>query len=354
MLMHLDSETVSLEYRSYIGKKRSFISVLAISTVLAFFLSLSLGASGMPLSQVFKGLFGLAEGKEKLILWNIRMPQAVAAVLAGAGLSLSGVAMQAILRNPLGSPFTLGFSHAGAFGAAFTVMILSKLTERLPTWAVAAGPGVIALGAFLFCLLATAVILAVSSYRGASPETMVLCGVALGSLFTAGTMFLQFFADDVQLAAIVFWTFGDLSRADWTDLAVMASVLIPGGVYFFLKRWDFNGMEAGDEAAMGLGIDVAGIRLKGLVISALMVSVTVAYLGVIGFVGLVCPHGVRRIIGDDYRYIVPACAVAGPLLLLVADGVARQIMSPHVLPVAVLTSFLGAPAFLWLLVRVKR
>lgn len=347
-------DTLSAEYRTYIGRKKAFIGTLAVLAILAFLGSLSIGASGMRMSQVLRGLFGLSRGKERLILWNIRMPQALAAVLAGAGLSMSGAAMQAILRNPLGSPFTLGFSHAGAFGAALTLMILSKFNDYLPIWAQLAGPGIVAVGAFLFCLAATSVILAVASVRGASPETMVLCGVALSSLFTAGTMFLQFFADDVQLAATVFWTFGDLARADWTDLAVMASVLVPGGVYFFLKRWDFNGMEAGDEAAMGLGIDVSGLRLKGLVISALMVSVTVAYLGVIGFVGLVSPHAVRRIIGDDYRYVVPGCAVAGSLLLLAADGFAKVVMAPHVLPVAVLTSFLGAPAFLWLLVRGRK
>lgn len=352
--MHLDRIEVSLSYRRHIEKKRLFLACLCLLTVLCFCLSLSVGVSGMPMEKVVKGILGMTEGRDRLILWNIRMPQAVAAVAAGAGLALSGAAMQAILRNPLGSPFTLGFSHAGAFGAALTVMILSKISPVLPIWITSAGPGIVAIGAFLFCMIATSVILAVSAYRGASPETMVLCGVALGSLFTAGTMFLQYFADDVQLAAMVFWTFGDLGRAEWRDLAVMGAVLIPGGVYFFLKRWDFNAIEAGDETARGLGVDVSRLRLVGLVVSSLMVSVTVAYLGVIGFVGLICPHFVRRLLGDDYRYVIPASAVAGALLLLLADVSARQIMVPHVMPVAVLTSFLGAPAFLWLLVRSVR
>ncbi|MCF4152153.1 iron ABC transporter permease [Dethiosulfovibrio sp. F2B] len=349
--MHLDGVEVSLSYKKYAGKKRLFLLVLVALTLSAFMLSLSVGVSGMTVPQVIRGFLGLSEGRDSLILWNIRLPQAIAAVVAGAGLSLSGVAMQAILRNPLGSPFTLGFSHAGAFGAALTVMLIGNLSERAPYWLLSFGPGIVAVGAFCFCMVATAVILAISATRGAAPETMVLCGVALGSLFTAGTMFLQYFADDVQLAAIVFWTFGDLARADWQDLAVMTAVLLPAGGYFFLRRWDFNAIEAGDETARGLGVDVSRLRLRGLVISALIVSITVSYLGVIGFVGLVCPHAIRRMIGDDYRYLVPASAVAGALLLLLADTAARQILSPHVLPVAVLTSFLGAPAFLWLLLR---
>ncbi len=233
-------------------------------------------------------------------------------------------------------------------------MVLDGLSDRLPYAVMSVGPGIVAVGAFILCMLATGVILAVSAYRGASPETMVLCGVAIGSLCTAGTMILQYFADDIQLAAMVFWSFGDLGRADWADLGLMVAVLLPAGLYFFLRRWDFNAVEAGDEMARGLGVHVSRLRLVGLMVSALMVSVTVACLGVIGFVGLVCPHGVRRIIGDDHRYLLPTSAVAGALLLLLADTAARQIVAPHVLPVSVLTSFLGAPTFLWLLVRKRR
>ena len=350
--MHLDRVEVSLQYRKYTERKRLFIMVLLFLGILAFFASLSIGISGMPLDKVLKGLLGLTSGREKLILWNIRLPQALSAVVAGAGLALAGVAMQAILRNPLGSPFTLGYSHAGAFGAAFTVMLLGVV--EIPSWVSAFGPGLIAIGAFIACMVATVVILIVSSYRGASPEAIILCGVALGSLFTAGTMFLQFFADDVQLAAMVFWTFGDLGRATWQDLGVMSSVVFAGGFYFFTKRWDFNAIEAGDETARGLGVDVSRLRLTILIVASLMVSVTVAYLGVIGFVGLICPHAVRRLVGDDSRYVIPGSCIAGALLLLLANIAAKQVLSPHVVPVSVLTSFLGAPAFLWLLIRGRR
>lgn len=349
----MEDKVLPSGYRRYIEKKRAFVLGLLVLTALAFLWSLTLGVSGMGYGRVLKALFRISNGKDSLILWNIRLPQALSGVLAGGGLSLSGVAMQAILKNPLGSPFTLGFSHAGAFGAALTIMLLSEI-PYVPLFLQSAGPGIVAFGAFLFCLLTSWVILAVAKAKGARPETMVLCGVALSSLFTAGTMFLQFFADDSELAATVFWTFGDLARAEWRDIGVMALVMIPGGLYFYLKRWDFNGLEAGDEVAMGLGIDVESLRLRALVVAALMVSVSVAYLGVIGFVGLVSPHFIRRVMGDDYRWVVPGCAFFGAFLLLAADGIARVVMAPHVLPVAVLTSFLGAPAFLWLLVRGRK
>lgn len=180
---------------------------------------------------------------------------------------------------------------------------------------------------------------------------MVLTGVALGALFTAGTMFLQYFADDVQLAAMVFWTFGDTARANWNHLGLIFGVTLAAGLYFAANAWNYNAVDAGDEAAKGLGVRVERVRLLGMLAATLVTAVTIAFLGVIGFVGLVTPHMLRRIIGSDHRYLLPATALAGAVLLLAADTAARLILAPHVLPVSVLTSFLGAPVFLSLILR---
>jgi iron complex transport system permease protein len=180
---------------------------------------------------------------------------------------------------------------------------------------------------------------------------MVLAGVALGSLFTAGTMFLQFFADDVQLAAIVFWTFGDVARASWKELGIMTVLISLTCIYFYYNRWNYNAIDAGDETARGLGVDVQKVRLTGMILSCVVTAAIVAFLGIIGFVGLVCPHIVRRLIGDDHRFLIPGTLLCGSILLLSADTVARIIMAPHVLPVAILTSSLGAPLFIYILVR---
>jgi iron complex transport system permease protein len=352
--MHLAGGEKPEEYRHYVAYKFGFMGLAAVALVLAMAVSLSLGAAGVPLSAVAKTLLGIRVSERfDLIVWNIRMPQALAAIVAGAGLSVAGAAMQSILRNPLGSPFTLGISQAAAFGAAFSVMILgSGIMQSTNIGSITiSNPFVTTILAYAFSMIAAGVIMLVSSARGATPEVMVLTGVALGALFTAGTMFLQYFADDVQLAAMVFWTFGDVSRASWTELVLLASVIGLSSVYLLSRSWDYNAIDAGDETAKGLGVRVERARLTGMLAASLVTAVIVSFLGVIGFVGLVVPHMVRRIIGGDNRFLMPATVICGALLLLVSDTVARMMLAPHVLPVSVLTAFMGAPTFIYLLLR---
>jgi iron complex transport system permease protein len=200
-------------------------------------------------------------------------------------------------------------------------------------------------------MVAAAVIIGVSKIRGASPETMVLTGIALASLFTAGTMLLQFFADDTQLAAMVFWTFGDVARANWAEFWVLTGTTLAAGAYFIVNGWSYNAVDAGDETAKGLGVNVERVRLIGMLVASLLTAVTVAFLGIIGFVGLVCPHMVRRVIGGDHRFLLPGTLVVGAVLLLASDTAARLMLAPHVLPVSILTAFLGAPVFIYLIIR---
>jgi iron complex transport system permease protein len=183
---------------------------------------------------------------------------------------------------------------------------------------------------------------------------MILVGVALGALFTAGTMFLQFFADDMELAAMVFWTFGDTARASWPELGAIAAATALSTVYFCAGSWDYNAIESGDTTARGLGVRVGWVRLVGMVVSTLLTAMIIAFLGIIGFVGLVVPHMVRRCIGSDYRFLLPASVLFGALLLLGSDTVARLLLSPRILPVSILTAFLGAPVFLALIIRGKQ
>jgi len=352
--MHLTENDLHTEYLRYTGRKIAFIALCLIALGLMILLSISKGAAGIPIIDVAKTLVGAdVSVRFKMIVWNIRLPQVLCAVAAGAGLSVAGAVMQSILRNPLGSPFTLGISHAAAFGAALAVMILGSGVMT------SSGVGAVKISniylttaiAFIFSLLAAGAIVAISKVRGASPETMVLTGVALGSLFTAGTMFLQFFADDVQLAAMVFWTFGDVARASWSELAVISLVTAAAVVYFVANGLNYNAVDAGDETAKGLGVRVDRIRLVGMLAASLVTAVIVAFLGIIGFVGLVCPHMVRRLIGSDHRFLLPASIVMGSLLLLGSDTAARLILAPHLLPVSILTAFMGAPVFIYLIAR---
>jgi iron complex transport system permease protein len=351
---HLTHGHVPDGYTAYVGRKVWLIVALAALCLVLMVAAISLGAVRVPPAQTLRALFGLETAAQwRTIVRDIRLPHALAALLAGAGLAAAGAAMQSILRNPLGSPFTLGLSQAAAFGAAFAVMALGTgVMQSTQTNAVTiARPGLTALAAFTACMGTALVVTAIARLRGATPEVLVLSGVALGSLFSAATMFLQYFADDVQLAAIVFWTFGDVGRAGWREVAFMAATVAAALAFFLANRWNYNAIDAGDETARGLGVRVGRVRLLGMLAASLLTAVIVAFIGVIGFVGLICPHIVRRTIGDDQRFLMPAVCLTGAALLLAADIAARLLLAPHVLPVAVLTAFLGAPAFLYILLR---
>ena len=352
--MHLSAGTINQEYVRYTGRKTAFIILGLLILGLMILYSISTGAARIPIADVVRALAGSGESNRfHIIVWQIRLPQVLAAVVTGAGLSASGAVMQSVLRNPLGSPFTLGISHAAAFGAAFSVMILGSgtMTSTQVGAVIISNPYITTAIAFLFSMATSFFIMAVARMRGSKPESMILAGVALGALFTAGTMFLQFFADDVQLAAMVFWTFGDVARAGWRELAVLAFVTIAAILYFICNSWNYNAVDAGDETAKGLGVRVERVRLAGMLTASLVTAVIVSFLGIIGFVGLVCPHMVRRLIGADNRFLLPASAVLGAVLLLVSDTVARLVLAPHLLPVSILTAFMGAPVFLTLIVK---
>jgi len=353
-MSHLNHGRIPAEYNAYISRKIFFLTALAFVAAFLFIMAVSLGAVRVPMQEVMRVLSGMdTDARFQTIIRDIRLPHAMAALLAGAGLSAAGAAMQSILRNPLGSPFTLGISQAGAFGAAFAVMMLGTgAMQSTQVGAITiANPYLTTISAFIACMATSLIIIAIARIRGASPEVMVLSGVALGSLFSAGTMFLQYFADDVQLAAMVFWTFGDVGRAGWQEVGFMAVVVIAGVFFFVLNRWNYNAVDAGDETARSLGVRVERVRMVGMMAASLITAFIVSFLGVIGFVGLICPHIVRRVIGDDHRFVMPASCLTGAVLLLASDTVARLILSPHVLPVSILTAFLGAPTFLYLLIQ---
>lgn len=178
---------------------------------------------------------------------------------------------------------------------------------------------------------------------------MVLGGVALSSLLTGGTTLLQYFASDIQLSAIVYWTFGDLGRGSWTEMKIVTVLTAILSVYFYANRWAYNALDSGENSAKTLGVNVSQVRIVGLTLCALLTATVVSFVGIISFIGLVAPHLMRRLIGDDHRYLLPGSAVAGSALLLASDTVARTILAPTMLPVGAITSFLGAPVFLYLL-----
>ncbi|MDO5554941.1 MAG: iron ABC transporter permease [Planctomycetia bacterium] len=342
------------QYKRYIGWKLFILIASAVSIPILLFLSISLGVVRIPICELFAILTGRDSGDGAAqIIWQSRLPQALIALLAGSGLSITGTAMQAVLRNPLSSPFTLGISSAAAFGAACVVVLgggrIAALDHTITKFGLPYGS--IAIGAFVSSLVATGLILFLAGLRHIKTETILLTGVALSAFYGAGIMLLQYIAEEQQLAAMVYWTFGDTQRGTWPVIAFLAVVVPLFAMWFCRQGWNYNAILHGEETARGLGVSVRRVRGLTMVFGALLTSTLVATLGVIGFVGLVVPHLARLAIGSDNRYVLPLSFFLGGGILLISDTAARILLMPRMMPVSILTAFIGAPIFLFMLLK---
>jgi iron complex transport system permease protein len=243
------------------------------------------------------------------------------------------------LKNPLGSPSTLGISQGAAFGAALSIVIF--------------GAEVFSVSFFAFsgAMAATLTILVLARLKSLSPEAIILAGVALSSLFASATLLIQYLATETELAMVVFWTFGDVARSNWQEIFLMTGTILLVSCYIISLKWELNAMSYGEETAKGLGVRVQRIRIIGMILSTLVAALATAFHGVIAFIGLIAPHIARRLVGENHGFLIPCSLLIGALLLLTADTLGRIIIGSGALPVGVLTSFLGAPMFLYLLVR---
>lgn len=343
--------------KHYIKSIKAKLLLGALLFLLIFFVaivSISTGSMNLSFNDVLQAL--LTNTENSYIVWNIRLTRVVGAILAGASLGVAGTVMQNVLKNPLASPFTLGVSHGAAFGAAFAIIVLGAgQTHAFGNEAVTVFKSYpVVLSAFCGALMTVILILLLSFLRNISPEGIILAGVALSSLFGSATMFLQYFASDFQVAATVFWTFGDIGKAGWNENKLMFAVFALCFIYFFFQRWNFNAILWGDEVAKSLGVNIKFLRVSGMFLSAFVVSVCTAFLGIIGFVGLISPHVVRLLIGNDHRFLIPYSALLGAFLLGISDLLSRTILSPIILPVGIITSFAGAPMFFYLLIRRRK
>ncbi|MBD3339624.1 MAG: iron chelate uptake ABC transporter family permease subunit [Candidatus Lokiarchaeota archaeon] len=349
----MKANEIQEDFEKY-NKRREYFIILNFFLILVFIIvGITFGAYEISIFEIVEVLFGGGERTQGLIIWRIRMPRVLSALLAGMALGLAGVTMQSILRNPIGSPFTLGISQAAVFGVAFAVIVLGagSLRSQASDAVLINNLYSVTIFAFLFSLFSTSIVLLLIKLKNAKPETMILTGIILGSLFSALTTALMYFANDVQIASVIFWTFGDLNRATWNNFFILSIILVPALIYFMKNAWNYNVLNSGDETAESLGVNCDRLRIYGMIVASLTVSVVIAFFGIIAFVGLVVPHIVRRIIGGDERYLIPASCLFGGVFLLIADTIARTIISPIVLPVGILTSFLGAPLFLYLLLK---
>lgn len=338
-----------LQERKTRARKTMAILILGLAvTVLAFVCTFA-GSSRMTASECLAALMKSSTASNNRIIWNIRIPRVLAAIIAGAGLSVSGLIMQTSLNNPMASPSTLGVSNAAVFGANLSIIAFAGgfLTtgNNLTNYTVGANPYAASLTAFMFSTLSILLILGLCRLRSFSPSIVVLAGIAVGSIWTAGTTILQFYATDVGLSAAVVWNFGDLGRATYHSNLIMFAVVTLGSVFFMLMSWKYNALLSGDVAAKTMGVNVDRLRFVSLLLASLITAICVSFLGIIGFVGVICPHTAKRMLGQDHRFSIPASMLGGSLLLLLADTLSRSMGNGSALPVGAITTLLGAPFF---------
>ncbi|MGI6405802.1 MAG: FecCD family ABC transporter permease [Syntrophaceticus sp.] len=342
-------------YDAFVRRKRLVLVIAFLATIVVALYAISAGSLNIPMSEVIKTLVGKGEAQAKMVISGIRLPRVVAAVVVGAALAVAGAVMQCVLQNPLASASTLGVSQGAAFGAALGIIVFGGGVVNSDSAATAItinNPYIVTLCAFFMGSVSTVVIILISQLKkDLGPGGLILAGVALASLFSGGSTLLQYFADETKISSVVFWTFGNLGSAGWTELLILTIVLLVALTYFMLNRWNYNAMESGADTAKSLGVNTRAVTLISMGIGSLTAAVAVSFVGIINFVGLVAPHIMRRFVGNDYRYLIPSSAVAGALLLILADTFGRLIIAPVILPIGAITSFLGAPMFLYLLFK---
>ena len=347
-----DKEGVHAKYMAFTERKITLILFLLPLILLTAGIATSLGSADITIGEAYTAFlhkffpdYFASNWLAQTCVWELRLPRILMGILAGTGLGVAGSIIQGTLRNPLASPYTLGISSGAGFGASLAILAGSGF---------AGGQYLVIGSAFIFALISSFIIIGLASCRGATPETMILAGIAMTCLFGSATTILQYFGDAEAVKEAVFWMVGDLGRASWKKLSMVCVVLAACLPLLLWKSWDLNVIGGGDDSAHSLGINVKRTRIYLMIVSTLMVASVVCFTGTIGFIGLVAPHIVRMIIGGDNRFLVPASGLLGAVLLVVSDTMARRIIAPVILPVGTLTAFLGVPLFLYLIMRKRR
>ena len=327
-------------------RRAALVGVMALIACLGVLLDLVTGPAGLPLAETLRALTGTGEVSRatEVIVWAVRLPVAVVALLVGAALALAGAEMQTVLDNPLAEPFTLGVSSAAALGAA-TAIILGLGLPFLPArWAISGN-------AFLFALGALLLLQMLGRMRGGEPEVLILFGIALN--FTAGAFLslLQFIASADALQQLVFWTMGSLAAASWQGALALALVLALCAPFSFRAAWRLTALRMGEDQARSFGVDVRALRRWSLLRVSLLSATAVSMVGVIGFVGLAGPHIARLLVGEDHRFFLPASLLTGALVMSLASTLSKTLVGGVLLPVGLVTSLIGLPIFFALIMR---
>ncbi|MBK7387291.1 MAG: iron ABC transporter permease [Methanothrix sp.] len=334
-----------------------FIRILFVLGIVALLVLLTgiiitLGPLNISVSDSYYALLGrfwpqhfYVDELTSRVVWNIRFPRILGGIMAGFGLGICGCVMQAVLKNPLASPFTLGITAGAQFGISVAAVV---------GFSFLAGPYFIIGNAFLCALFCSLFIIGLAAIKGATSENLVLAGIAVNYFFTAVSQLLKYFSTDEQLRLMTNWGMGDLAAFSWTNSQILLAVFIICIPLLMTKCWDLNIMTAGDETAKSIGVNAENTRIFIMVVSSLLVATIVSFMGTIAFVGLVAPHMARMVIGGDHRFLIPASGVLGALVLMSADAVGMNLIAPTIIPTGIMTSIVGVPFFMYLMMKGKR
>lgn len=333
-------------YRAIIRRRVGLLALLVGVIIASMLLDFTLGPSGLSLDVLGQTLLHpqSVDAGTRVIVWDIRMPYALMAIVVGLTLGLAGAEMQTILNNPLASPFTLGVSSAAAFGAALAIVLGIGIPGIPAQWFISAN-------AFIFALLAALLLDGITRWTQVATSGVVLFGIALVFTFNALVSMLQFIANEDTLQGLVFWTMGSIARASWEKLGILLLALAVIMPLSMLSSWKLTSLRLGEDRAISFGINVRRLRLTTLLRISILSALSVAFVGPIGFIGLVAPHIARMLFGEDHRFYLPGSALIGALVLSLASIVSKNLIDGVIIPVGIVTSLVGVPFFITIIVR---
>lgn len=342
------------EYRSFYNNmvrgKITVLLLILISLSVLLILDIATGPASISFSKVLSTIIYPQHQSDQIIqiIWKIRLPIAIMAVLVGSSLGIAGAEMQTILNNPLASPYTLGISSAASFGAALGILMEGKSLIPVNDYLI------IPANAFIFSMIACFFVYAIAKLKSGASSIIVLAGVAINLLFNSLVSFLQYSAADTQLSSIVFWMFGSLQSATWTKVLILFIVLCLCVPIFIIDSWKLTALKLGDTRAKGMGIDVEKLRLRTLILVSIITAASVCFVGTIGFIGLAAPHIARSFVGEDQRFYLPASALAGALILSFSSVLSKNLIPGTIFPVGITTSFIGIPFLLSIILKERK
>ncbi|WP_318486450.1 FecCD family ABC transporter permease [Photobacterium leiognathi] len=341
--------SLSIELKAHYTRARNkkiALIVLVILSVLCVIADVLIGSQGLSFSQVITAIFSPTHSvmASKVIVWDIRMPMSLMAPFIGGALALAGAQMQTTLHNPLADPYTFGVSAAAGFGASLVITNVIAIPFIPAQYQ-------IAVMAFVMCLLTTLLIAGISSIKRISIEGVMLFGVAVMFAYDSLLIMMQYIASETQLQTLVFWQMGSLDRGSWEKIITLA-ILLPIVLLIMMKdAWRLSSLKMGQERAEAMGVNVKRLRMKTLVLVSIITSLSVSFVGAVGFVGLVAPHIARMVLGEDQRFFLPASFLVGAVLLELASIASKAIMPGIILPLTVVMSIVGIPFFIFLVIK---